>query len=412
MSALLAPWSPDRTAAVIFVATYLVLCAGSARPLRLDRTGASLVGATAMVGFGVLTPREAIAAIDFRTLALLFGMMIVVAHLRFAGFFGWLARGVLARARHPHGLLLAVVLLSGVLSALFVNDTVCVLLPPLVFEITETLTLAPLPFLLAVAMGANAGSVATLVGNPQNMLVGSFSGIHFTRFALLLTPVAVVALAATYLSIAVVHARDLRPRPAPPALPPPRRVHRGMLIKSLLVSALLMAALLAGAPPGVAALAAASVLLLTRRINPRRVYAQVDWSLLTMFAGLFVVVEGLEKAGWPARLLAHTSRAHSLPALVAITAGLSNVVSNVPAVLLLKSWAIRFARPEAAWLGLAMASTLAGNLTLVGSVANLIVAEQARTRAPMGFWAYARVGVPLTLLTLVLGTLWLDRICR
>ncbi|MBI5708875.1 MAG: anion transporter [Candidatus Eisenbacteria bacterium] len=405
---------PDRAhiAAVIFALTYVVLGFGALRPLRIDRAGATLVGATAMVAFGVLTPQQAVAAVDFHTLALLFGMMIVVANLRLAGFFGWLAGRSLRWAHAPGTLLALVVALSGVLSALFVNDTVCVLLTPVVLETALALGLSPVPLLLAVAMGANVGSVATIVGNPQNMLVASFSGIRYGRFAAALAPVALVGLALTVVLLRLAFRRELAGRSgAGPPVPPGRPLHRGLLVKSLVVTAFLVAALAIGVPPGLAALGAASALLVTRRVKPAKVYAQVDWALLTMFAGLFVVVEGVERAGLAARWLAlvDPQQRESLPVFVAVTAVISNLVSNVPAVLVLKGWAARFAEPSHAWLALAMASTLAGNLTLVGSVANLIVVEQARRHARVGFWTYARVGIPLTLLTLALGTLWLLR---
>ncbi len=401
-------------AALIFALTYAVLAFGSLRPLRLDRPGATLVGATAMVASGVLTPQEAVAAIDFHTLALLFGMMIVVAHLRLAGFFRLLAGLVLERAGSPRRLLVLITWLSGLLSALFVNDTVCVLLTPLVLETTLALGLPPVPYLLAVAMGANVGSVATIVGNPQNMMVASFSGIPYTRFAAVLAPVALAGLALASWLLDRAYGRALAPRPVTRPTAERPRLHRDLLVKTLVVSALLLGALLLGATPSLAALVAASALLVTRRIKPIRVYAQVDWALLVMFAGLFVVVEGVERAGLAARWLALVAPAHreALPALVGATALLSNLVSNVPAVLLLKAWVLRLASPERAWLALAMASTLAGNLTIVASVANLIVVEQARPHARIGFWTYARVGVPLTLVTLAAGTAWLALVTR
>lgn len=381
---------------------------GALPPLRVDRTGATLVGATAMVGLGVLTPRQAVAAVDFHTLALLFGMMVLTAHLRLAGFFRWLGARALGWTRTPSALLVAVVALSGILSALFVNDTVCLLLTPLVLEITSVLGVAPVPFLLAVAMGANVGSVATIVGNPQNMLVASFSGIGYARFAAALGPVALLGLAATSLILVAAFRRQLVAAPAPAAVPA-RIVHRALLVKSLGVAGGLLVALLAGVAPSLAALLAASALLITRRVKPVKVYAQVDWSLLAMFAGLFIVVDGLERTGLPSALLGNLRDGvrDSLGALVGVTTVLSNVVSNVPAVLVLRGWIAAFPDPERAWLAVAMASTLAGNLTLVGSVANLIVVEQARGRANLGFWAYARVGVPVTLATLAIGTAWL-----
>jgi Na+/H+ antiporter NhaD/arsenite permease-like protein len=400
---------PAQMALVVFALTYAVLGFGSLPPLRIDRTGATLIGATAMVGLGVLTPQEAVAAIDFHTLALLFGMMIVVAHLKLAGFFAWLDGWVLRWSHAPRRVLVLLLWLAGAISALFVNDTACILLTPLALETAAALRRPPLPFLLAVAMGANLGSVATIVGNPQNMLVASFSGISYARFSLALLPVAVVGLllASAWLAWSFRRELDGAAPDRGPAAPAP--VDRALLVKSLVVTVLLLVALLAGLTPSLAALLAASALLITRRIDPTAVFAEVDWSLLTMFAGLFVVVQGVERAGLTARWLAAlpASAHHSQLALAGVTTVLSNVVSNVPAVLVLRGWVQQFAAPERAWLVVAMASTLAGNLTLVGSVANLIVVERARGRARVGFWEYARVGVPLTLATLAFGLGWL-----
>jgi Na+/H+ antiporter NhaD/arsenite permease-like protein len=358
-------------AVAIFLLTYLVLGLGALPPLRLDRAGATLVGATLMIVCGVVTPSQAVGAIDLGTLALLFGMMIVAANLRLAGFFGWTVARVLGVTRSPRLLLVLTTCLSGVLSALVVNDTVCVLLTPLVLDLTAHAGLAPVPFLLALAMGANAGSVATVVGNPQNMMIATLGGIPYARFAAALT-------------------------------------------KSVLVSLGLVVAMLMGVQPPLAAMAGAAVLLVTRRVEPGRVYELIDWPLLVMFAGLFVVVEGVERAGiaaWIVGRLSGGPASGGYPGgphgFVALTAALSNLVSNVPAVMLLGKAAAAAPDPERARLLLAMASTLAGNLTLVGSVANLIVVSQAGPRARVGFWEYTRVGAPITLLTLAWGAWWL-----
>ena len=396
-------------AIVIFALTYVVLGLGALPPLRVDRTGATLIGATAMIGFGVLTPRGAVAAIDFHTIALLFGMMVVVAHLRLAGFFRWLDVRAMAWVRTPRRLLVLLLWLSGLTSALFVNDTACILLTPLALESSLLLRREPLPFLLAVAMGANLGSVATIVGNPQNMLVASFSGISYVRFVAVLAPVAIVGLVLASFLLPW-HFRHSLGGPATVEMPHAEAtVDRRLMWKSTVVTGVLLIALLAGVTPSLAALLAASALLISVRVDPQQIYAQVDWSLLTMFAGLFVVVGGVEHAGLAERgldLLGPRAQ-RSLPIFMGVVAALSNLVSNVPAVLLLKTWAARFVSPERGWLALAMTSTLAGNLTLVGSVANLIVVEQSRLRARVGFWTYARAGLPLTLATLALGLGWL-----
>lgn len=393
-------------AAIVFALTYLVLGLGGLPRLRIDRAGATIVGATLMVAIGAIPAADAVRSIDLGTIALLFGMMIVAAYLRIAGFFGWTARRVLGLTRSPVWLLVLTVFLSGVLSALFVNDSVCVLLTPLVVELTAAATLPVVPFLLAVAMGSNAGSVATIVGNPQNMLIANTGGISYARFAAALTPVALGAL--VIVAALLVWRYRARLQGAVDALPAPAPVDRGLLTKTLVVSALLLAALLAGVAPPLAALGAASVLLITRRVDPARVYALVDWPLLLLFAGLFVVVEAVQRTGLAGQLLAVLSQAFSGPfSTVAVVTALSNLVSNVPAVILLSHATVQAPDPEHARLVLAMASTLAGNLTLVGSVANLVVVSQAGPHARVGFWEYARIGAPITLLSLAWGVAWL-----
>jgi Na+/H+ antiporter NhaD/arsenite permease-like protein len=397
------------TAAAIFLLTYVVLGLGALPPLRLDRAGATLVGATLMVACGVVTPAQAAGAIDIGTLALLFGMMVVAANLRLAGFFGWTVAHVLGVTRSPRLLLVLTTWLSGVLSALVVNDTVCVLLTPLVLELAAHAGLAPVPFLLALAMGANAGSVATVVGNPQNMMIASLGGIPYARFAGALVPVALGSLALTSAVLVLAYGRRLPAAISAPA-PAHPRVHGPLLIKTAVVGLGLVVAMLLGVSPPLAAMAAASVLLVTRRVSPGRVHALVDWPLLAMFAGLFVVVEGVERSGIAAWLVARlTGVLGGAHGFVALTAALSNLVSNVPAVMLLGKVAAAAPDAEHARLLLAMASTLAGNLTLVGSVANLIVVSQAAPRARLGFWEYTRVGAPVTLLTLSWGAWWLGR---
>jgi len=395
-------------AAAIFLLTYLVLGWGALPPLRLDRAGATLVGATLMIVCGVVSPAQAAGAIDLGTLALLFGMMIVAANLRLAGFFDWTVARVLGVTRSPRLLLVLTTWLSGVLSALVVNDTVCVLLTPLVLELTASAGLPPVPFLLALAMGANAGGVATVVGNPQNMMIATLGGISYARFAAALAPVALGALAITSAVLVVACGRSLPATIVPSGETPSPRMDRVLFTKSVLVSLGLVVAMLLGVAPALAALAGATVLLVTRRVEPGRVYELIDWPLLVMFAGLFVVVEGVERSGIAAWLIGRLSGVLGGPGgFVALTAALSNLVSNVPAVMLLGKAAAAAPDPERSRLLLAMASTLAGNLTLVGSVANLIVVSQARPRARVGFWEYARVGAPITLLTLAWGAWWL-----
>jgi Na+/H+ antiporter NhaD/arsenite permease-like protein len=377
--------------------------------LRLDRTGAAVVGAAFMVAFHVVTPEQAYRLVDMGTLVLLFGMMVLVGHLRLAGFFRWAGAGVARRARTPRQLLAGLVVLAGVLSALFVNDTVCLALTPLVLEVTAVLGVRATPYLIALATASNIGSVATLTGNPQNMLVGVASGIEYAHFFRALAPVAAVGLLLDFVVVAIVYRRDMAAA-FTSAARPRARLHGFLTLKALAAAAAMLAFFFAGANVSMVALTAGAALLLTRRVKPEKVFLEINWNLLTLFAGLFVVVGAARSAGLADAAFAWLGMAdlRSPAALATASTVLSNLVSNVPAVMLFTPLVPDLPDAGRAWLVLAMSSTLAGNLTLVGSIANLIVAEGARATSPLTFGEYLKVGVPLTLLTLVAGTLWLS----
>ncbi|HVC50482.1 MAG TPA: anion transporter [Stellaceae bacterium] len=397
-------------AIAIFAATYLVIALGKLPGFRLDRAGAALIGASLMLATGVLSVSEATKAVDLGTLALLLGLMIVVANLRLAGVFRLVNRWVVARARHPLELLVAITLAAGVLSAFLLNDAICLVMTPPVLELTRRLGRNPVPYLLAVAMAANIGSTATITGNPQNILVAGFSGIPYTDFAAHLAPVAGLGLIAAIVLIALLHPEEFLVRARLSQAVVPAHLHRPLAIKAIAVTILMMAALFAGQPPAKAALVAGGVLLFTRIVRSERIYRAIDWPLLLLFAGLFVVVAGLEKAVVTPALMEEIARLHldRAPVLASVTAVLSNLVSNVPAVLVLKPVLGTAADPHRAWLIVAMASTLAGNFTILGSIANLIVVQGARAGGVrIGFWQYFRVGAPLTVLTLLIGLWWL-----
>ena len=381
----------------IFVLTYVVVAIGRVPGLRIDRAGAAFLGGAAMVAAGVLPLDDAYRAIDWDTIALLLGMMLVVANLRLAGFFRLVTAWAVVRAHRPVALLAAIVVVAGALSAVLVNDTVCLVMAPLVLQVVLHLRRDPVPYVLAVALASNAGSTATITGNPQNMIVGSLSHIPYLDFAAALAPVAACGMVLTVLLVAALWHREFLHDGRLTATPPPGRVHRALLIKTLLVLAGVVVAFVAGVRPALAALAGGALLLPSRRVEVRKMYLEVDWPLLLMFAGLFVVVAGLERA-----VLGDIGAMHfgSATALAVTTAVLSNLVSNVPAVLVLKPFV---AGPQA-WLVVAMASTLAGNLTVPGSVANLIVVQRARAHGvEIGFWTYFKVGAPLTVMSIAAG---------
>jgi Na+/H+ antiporter NhaD/arsenite permease-like protein len=396
-------------AVVIFCATYLLISGRRLKILPLNRPAAALLGTVLMVACGVMTPEQAYRAVDYNTLVLLLGMMLISAYLYLAGFFDWAADWILRRAQSPRALLLYLVLTSGILSALLVNDTVCLMLTPLVVAVMVRGKLPLAPYLLALAMSANIGSVATLVGNPQNMIIGHLSGIRFLRFSASLLPVAIAGLAIQYavlafgfrkvLAQAVIHHPEVQPR----------ELDRRLLGITFGVLALVFAGFVAGFNLAWTALAGGALVMVLARRDTHEVLKLVDWHLLVFFAALFIVVEGLSGTGLPDQIhdrvkgLFGTTATRQAWNLAWFSALGSNIFSNVPFVLVAGKWIPSFAQPELMWKVMALATTYAGNLTILGSVANVIVVESARSHVEVGFWDYAKFGIPVTILTTVLG---------
>lgn len=398
---------------LIFAVSYLVFALGKFPGYKIDRPGMAIIGAVLMVALGIVSADQALHAIDFGTLVLLFSMMLVVGCLRLAGFFDWITEHIVARLS-PHNLLPAVIFITGVLSAFFVNDIICLVMVPFALTAARRLGLRPLPYLLAVATASNIGSMATITGNPQNMLIGSSSGLSYLYFIGHLGPVAIIGLLLDWAIIRWLCGAAVKEADAcfedGHIASPKRTIHLRQLRKPAIVIALVLAGFLGGIPPAMAAAIGAALLLITRTREPRQVYDEVDWGLLVFFVGLFLIVGGAERAGLTQEMfdVAERLNLQNLGIFTAVTALLSNIVSNVPAVMLLKSLVPSFHDPRAGWLALAMASTLAGNLTITGSVANLIVVERARDEMRIGFWDYSRVGIPVTVVTLAVGWAWLS----
>src|ERR1700760_2013067 len=232
-------------AAAIFVASYVALAIGKVPGLSIDRAGVALVGACLMVASGVMSLEDAYRAVDLGTITLLLGMMIVVANLRISGFFALVNARVARHVRRPVLLLAAIVVVSGVFSAFLVNDAICLVMAPLVLELTLGLGRNPAPYLLAVAMASNVGSTATITGHPQNMMIGSFSQIPYAQFVGALAPVALLGLVLTVALLALVHRRDLRTG-GRVGRAPRVRVNRVLVVRSLLATALVVALFFAG----------------------------------------------------------------------------------------------------------------------------------------------------------------------
>lgn len=379
--------------------------------LRMNRATIAFAGSVLLIGMGSISLDEAFASIDLSTLALLFAMMVINVNLRLAGFFRLVIRQVLRWAHTPRQLLALIIVVSGILSAIFLNDTIVLMFTPVVLEITLLLRRQPVPYLIGLVAAANIGSTATITGNPQNMLIGMSSGIHFLTFSAYLIPLSGIGLLISWLVLILTYRDEFKPQPLQLPDQAAPRVYLPLLRKSLIAAGLMMLAFVLGAPVPLAAMFAAAFLLITRRLKPQRVFREVDVSLLVFFSGLFIVTESLNTTGIAARLfdLVRPVARSNISALAGVALLLSNLVSNVPAVMLFRPFVPGFENPQLAWLTLAMATTLAGNLTLLGSVANLIVAESARSRGVhLGFWEYLKSGAPISLLTLLTGIVWLN----
>jgi Na+/H+ antiporter NhaD/arsenite permease-like protein len=395
---------------VIFVATYILISARRLDWLGFDRPAGALLGAVACVVFGVLAPHAALGAVDGSTLLLLFGVMGMGAFLSLDGFFDGIEQRLARVARTPARLLGWTVWGSGVLSALITNDAVCVLGALLVVRTIRRHELPPLPFLLALATGANTGSVATLVGNPQNMLCGLLGGLSYRSHFLLMAPVAVLGLLMNHVLLAFVFRREL----AAARLGEPdvaAAFSPGALLSLAVVGLSAVVYMLGGNLAWTAASGFVFLMLLQRR-DTRQLWPRIDWSLLLFFAALFVVVEGLAQSGAPAWFFERFPLASGQGGpedwlrLSAIFLVGSNIVSNVPFILVVKDQMATLPNPTLGWELLAMASTFAGNLTLLGSVANVIVAEAGRDVGGIGFWQYLKVGLPLSVATTLAGLAW------
>lgn len=402
-------WRDWLNIAIVLV-TIIGIALGRLPAFRMNRATLALVGSAALILLNAISLEDAYRAIDMNTLVLLFSMMIINANLRLSGFFKILVNRIVSFAHSPLRLLILVVFSSGFLSGLFLNDTIVLIFTPILLELTLALRRNPMPYLLGLATGANAGSAATIVGNPQNMIIGTASKIPFLQFALYCSVPAVLGIIAIIIVIRILYRGEFSDTRLPEFVESDNRVYKPLLIKSSIALCLLIAAFFFNVPVTLAAFGAAAILLFTRRIKPERVFAEIDWSLLVFFAALFVVTEVLGKyvLAYATFTLNTKATFAGLTQFTFVSAVLSNLISNVPAVLVLSPFIKAMADAQMHWLMLALASTFAGNLTLLGSVANLIVAESAKRRGViLSFNEYLRAGLPITLITLALGVAWM-----
>lgn len=407
---------------VIFALTYIGLAIGEIPRMASDRTAIVVLGAAAMLLVGALTLRQATNSIDYPTILLLFGLMIFSGQLHLAGFYDVVGKGLIHLSRWPRYLLACLILVTAVLSALLANDIVCLAFTPLLCAALVPAGRNPVPYLLALATSANIGSAATLIGNPQNMYIGSVAHLAFASYLLtMLIPVA-IGLMICYAAVLIIFHRELAASVIPAQSSDPRAdPDWATIIKTLILLSLLIAYFLiargpsAAAHRAIAALAGGALLLISAKSGAIGIYKKFDYKLILLFLGLFVVNGAMSVQGLTSQLFSAISAAHvdlNRPfALAGVTTILSNIISNVPAVLLLApavQASSQHAHSVRNWYLLALVSTWAGNLTLVGSIANLIVAEGAKSfGVKISLGTYCKLGVPLTVLTVLVGVAWL-----
>jgi Na+/H+ antiporter NhaD/arsenite permease-like protein len=402
------------TAVIIFVITFLGIIYTRLPKVNIDRPSAAFFGAVAMILFGVLTFEEAVLAIDFNTIALLLGMMIIIVVLELDGFFTFIAEKTISLSKSRNQLLIIIVFVTGIASAFLVNDAVVLLFTPVIIQICRSAKLNPIPYLIAEIMASNVGSAMTITGNPQNILIGMQSGISYSKFLFHLLPVSFLGMILIIPLTKIFFRNEFKNgnqlvfegnefnynfQSMKFSVP----IFLGIIILFFFHHRLDISIPLI-------ALAGASLILIIGKIKPSKVIKEVDWVLLLFFAGLFIVVQGIEKVGVLDQFIDNTPISNNLEGIVslhALSLVLSQIVSNVPFTILMLP-ILKSASSDLLWLSLASAATLAGNATIIGAVANLIVIEVAKKYdIEIGFWQFFKVGFLITVITLLLSILLL-----
>lgn len=393
----------------VFVLVYLGMALGRAPRLEIDRTGFALLGALVLYVSGAVDGTAAIEAVDFPTLFVLFALMVLSAQFGVSGFYDWCASRLSQVAVSPPMLLAVLIAVAGSLSAVLANDVVVFAMTPMLCRGLTARGLAPQPFLIGLAGAANAGSAATIIGNPQNILIGEAGGLGFWPFAAACAPAAIGGLFSVWIVVRIAYRHQLHSSPAVPGAEPPPLDRQG-LIKAIVATILLLILFSTPLPHVTSALIVTGGLMISRRWSTRDMLAPVDWPLLVLFASLFVVTAALSSTGLldsgRLALESHGVTLTSLPVLAIVALIGSNTIGNVPAVILILAASVDL--PAGTFYALAVLSTLAGNLFLTGSLANIIMVERARqVGVLLTFREHARCGVPIAMLSFALALPWL-----
>ena len=399
-------------ALIIFLITYAGVAIGEIPGLALDRTGIALIGAILMVVFGVLSTKEAILSIDISTILLLYGLMVLSSQFRLGGFYTWTALKITKFMDKPERFLLVLMIVSAVLSAILANDIVCLAFTPVLTVSLMNAGLNPIPFLIGLAVSSNIGSASTIIGNPQNMLIGQLGKLDFGHFFLWCTPPSLLSLIGAYFVINIIYSKNFVGNNSPAIIE--RRAwasfNRHQSTKGIIATIILIILFFTDIPREISAISIAGLLLCSRSMHTRSILGFIDWHLITLFCALFIVIKGVEAVNLPFTIVeflnANSIDIHNLYILTGFSTLLSNIVSNVPATMLIT----KFLDPSnhIQWYVLALSSTFAGNLITIGSIANLITFEQAKEYGVnIGFKEHAKVGIPVTVVSILITIVWI-----
>jgi len=393
---------------IIFIITYIGIIFTRLPKVNIDRPSAAFTGAVAMIVFGIISFDNAIKAIDFNTITLLLGMMIIVSTLKFEGFFSLIASKTISYSHSRNKLLIIIVFITGIASAFLVNDAVVLLFTPIIISICRKTKLNPIPYLIAEILSSNIGSAMTITGNPQNMLIGISSNISYLDFLIKLLPISIIGMIIIVFIVKLFYRKHFNDKSILEFETDYKydfkKMRISVLIFLLVIIGFFFGKILSLSIP-IIALIGASLILLFGKAKPSSVIKDVDWVLLLFFASLFILVSSIQSLGLLDSFIniELNENLSSIIGLHTLSLVMSQILSNVPYTVLMTPL-MDVLNNENLWLALASSATLAGNATIIGAMANLIVIESAeKENVKISFWEFFKIGIITTLITLILS---------